>query len=536
LLLLFSLSYPADGATVGFKAAVNYPVGTAPCAVTSADFNGDGKADLAVANSGILNFVAIDDGGISVLLGNGDGTFQPANSFTAGKNPRALAASDFNRDGKADLVLIDGSGVGVLLGNGDGTFGPLTYFPTASFPHSLSVSDFDNDNIPDLVVAASSLSVLLGNGDGTFQSHVDYSGSGGSIVVADVNGDGKLDVILSGIGIAVLLGNGDGSFQSAIFSSGPSFSVALVAADFNLDGKPDIAVSFNNLLAKLSGTVVMTGNGDGTFQSPPSTDLQSFGVMSAGDFNGDNKADLVIVSGAANVSGTANVFLGNGDRTFQSALSFAVGTGPYSVLEADFNHDKAPDLAVTNSADNAVSVLLNTTGADFSISASAPTPGTVSRGQSSTSTVTLNHQNTFDNPVEFSCSVQPAQSAPTCSFNPNSVTFDANGNAAATLTISTGAAAASLVPSSTRHDSLAFRFGWLPIVGFAFMGVGFGSRLSIKRKLTVCLLGGILSCGLILQAACGGGSSGPRSQTYTVTVTGVSGSTQHSTTTTLTVQ
>jgi hypothetical protein len=77
--------------------------------------------------------------------------------------PRALAASDFNRDGKDDLVLIDSSGVGVLLGNGDGTFGPVTYFPTASLPHSLAVSDFDNDNIPDLVVPASSLSVLLGN-------------------------------------------------------------------------------------------------------------------------------------------------------------------------------------------------------------------------------------------------------------------------------------------------------------------------------------------------------------------------------------
>ena len=531
LLLPFSLSYPADGATVEFQAAVNYPVGTAPRAVAFADFNGDGKADLAVANIGNA---AGDDGSVSILLGNGDGTFQPASNITAGKNPRALAASDFNRDGKADLAIIDSTGVGVLLGNGDGTFGPVTYFPTASFPHSLSVSDFDHDNIPDLVVAASSLSVLLGNGDGTFQSHVDYSGSGSSIVVADVNGDGKLDVILSGNGIAVLLGNGDGSFQSVIFSSGPIFSVALVAADFNLDGMTDIAVSFDNLLSRSSGTVVMPGNGDGTFQSPPSTDLQSFGVMSAGDFNGDNKADLVIVSGVANVSGAANVFQGKGDRTFQSAVSFAVGTGPYSVLEADFNHDKAPDLAVTNSADNTVSVLLNTSGADFSISASAPTPGSVSRGQSSTSTVTLNHQNAFDNPVEFSCSVQPAQSAPTCSFNPNSVTFDANGNATATLTISTGAAAVSVVPS-TRQDSLAFRFGWLPIVGFAFMGVGFGCRLSIKRKLTVCLLGGILFSALILQGACGG-SSGPRSQIYTITVTGASGSTQHSTTVPITVR
>jgi hypothetical protein len=530
LFLLFSLSNPANAATVAFKPAVTYPVGTAPFAVASGDFNGDGKMDLAVANAG--NVAAGDDGSVSMLLGNGDGTFQPANNISAGKNPFVIQAADLNRDGKADLVLIDSSGVGVLLGNGDGTFGPVTYFPTASSPVSLAVADLDNDNIPDLVVAASSLSVLLGNGDGTFQSHVDYSGPALSVLVTDVNGDGKLDVIFSKFGIRVLPGNGDGSFQSAIFSSGPTFSGALVAADFNLDGKTDIAVGYGSLFGQ-PGILVMQGNGDGTFGS--STNLQLSGSMSAADFNGDNKADLVIVSGVANVSGAANVLLGNGDRTFQSALSFSVGIGRYSVLEVDFNHDKAPDLAVTNSADNTVSVLLNTTGADFSISASAPTPGTVSRGQSSTSTITLDHLNAFDNPVALTCSVQPAQSAPTCSFNPNSVTFDTNGKATATLTISTGAAAASLAPS-IRHDSLVFLFGWLPIVGFAFMGVGFGSRLSIKRKLTVCLLGGILFSGLILQAACGGGSSGPRSQAYTITVTGTSGSTQHSTTTTLTVQ
>jgi hypothetical protein len=90
LLLSFSLSNPANAATVGFKPGVTYPVGTGPRAVVAGDFNGDGKADLAVANSGVLNSVLIDDGGISVLLGNGDGTFQPANNLNAGKNPRAL--------------------------------------------------------------------------------------------------------------------------------------------------------------------------------------------------------------------------------------------------------------------------------------------------------------------------------------------------------------------------------------------------------------------------------------------------------------
>jgi hypothetical protein len=531
LRLVLSLGNLAHAATIAFQTAVNYRVGTGPRAVAFADFNGDGQLDLAVANSGVLNSVVIDDGGISVLLGNGDGTFQAAKSFTAGKNPFALAASDFNRDGKSDLVLIDGSGVGVLLGNGDGTFGPVTYFPTASGPHSLAVADLDGDNIPDLVVAASSLSVLLGNGDGTFQSHVDYPGPAGSVAVTDVNGDGKLDVILSPFGIRVLLGNGDGSFQSAILSLGPTFSDALAAADFNLDGKPDVAVGFNNLLGKASGTVVMTGNGAGVFQLPQSANLPSHGPMSVADFNGDNQPDLVIASG-----GTANVFLGNGDSTFQSALSVAVGTDPSSAAIADCNQDKAPDLAITNSADNTVSVLLNTTGADFSISTSALNPGTVSRGQSSTSTVTLNRLNPFDNPVELTCSVQPAQAAPTCALDRGSVTFDSKGSATATLTIHTVAVTASLVPQSPFRDSRPIQVLWLPVAGFAVLGTGFGSRLSINRKLTACVLGGILFGGLILQAACGGGSSGPGSQAYTITVTGTSGSTQHSTTTTLTVQ
>src|SRR5438445_7362816 len=217
LLFLLSGVRPANSATVGFQSAVSYTVGTAPRAVASGDFNDDGKMDLAVANSG--NPSVGDDGNVSILLGNGDGTFQAASNITAGKNPFAIAAADFNGDGRADLVLIDSSGVGLLLGNGDGTFGPVTYFPTANGPVSLAVADFDGDNKPDLVVAASSLSVLLGNGDGTFQTHVDYSGSGaGSVVIADVNGDGKVDIInAAGTTLAaVLLGNGDGTFQNAV--------------------------------------------------------------------------------------------------------------------------------------------------------------------------------------------------------------------------------------------------------------------------------------------------------------------------------
>ena len=189
---------------------------------------------------------------------------------------------------------------------------------------------------------------------------------------------------------------------------------------------------------------------------------------------------------------------------------------------------------VTNSPDNNISVLLNSTGADFSISASAATPATVSRGQSATSTVTLSHQNTFDNPVALTCSVQPTQSAPTCSIDPNSVTFDANGNATATLTMSTDAATASLAPSSLRDDAHPLQFLWLPMAGLALIGTSLDRRRSNAKKVTGVVLGALLLGGLIFQAACG--ESGPRSQTYTVTITGTSQSTQHSTTLKLVVQ
>jgi FG-GAP-like repeat len=381
--------------------------------------------------------------------------------------------------------------------------------------------DLNGDQHLDLVVANSidhSFSVLLGNGDGTFQPPVAYTvqGEPQSVFAADLTGDGRKDlVVFGGYLVSNWFGNGDGTFR---FGSSSTTRYGILVGDFNGDkiddlvARPFVLCIFNCKpvapLLWLSGT-----------SEPPFPVGQ--GVVAAGDFDGDGKLDLV---------GIGAISPGNGDGTFQPQISLPVSDSEAQVL--DVNGDGAPDLVLIQQ--NAINLLVNT-GTDFSISASALNPGTLSTGQSANSSLTLKLLSNFDNPVALTCAVQPAQTgAPTCSLSSSSVTFDASGEASATLTISAGSSGAAVNHYRPFSKSSSL---WFPMAGFAFLATGFGVGTSRRRHFVVLLIGAVLFIGIILQTACGGGSNSvPKSTADTITITGTAASVQHSTTVSLTLQ
>jgi hypothetical protein len=370
------LTAGAAGAQASFTAPQSFATGDTPEAVVSADFNNDSKADLAVANIGANSGLLSDN--VSVLLGNGDGTFGTAKNFNVGDGPLHLTSADFNGDSKADLAVanIRSDNVSVLLGNGDGTFGAAQNFGGVDGPFSVSSADFNGDSKADLAVAyngaltiTGGVSVRLGNGDGTFGAAQNF-GAGSqptSVSSADFNGDSKVDLATANAGsdnVSVLLGNGDGTFGAAQnfgAADGPWF---VTSADFNGDSKVDLATANAPSIvsgASVPGNVsVLLGNGNGTFGT-----AQNFGAgntpvyLASADFDGDSKVDL---AAANNLSHNVSVLSGNGDGTFGTAQNFAAGISPSSLVGGLFNNDSEVDLAVTNETfSGTVSVLLNNT-------------------------------------------------------------------------------------------------------------------------------------------------------------------------------
>ncbi len=551
LLAVFSLSVVAHG-SAKFKTAVSYAVGTKPSAAAVGDFNGDGKLDIAVVNSGDASVG--ENGGLSILMGNGDGTFQSAMNFSAGNNPGSVAVGDFDGDGKADLAVQrlgngnnDSGDVTIFISNGDGTFKKGQVFTSVVLPSSLVTADFDSDGTLDLAAFQQTfglVKVFLGKGDGTFSAPTAYATPSTSVAkkleVLDFNRDGKKDIAVTGFGGggSILIGNGDGTFQAGTsLGTYQTFDSLEFVADFNHDGNVDAILTHCILSGwppKSNCTEqAQLNNGNGTISPAPVIAALMNQTTTPGDFDGDGNPDM---AGVASGSSPLAIFAGNGDGSFQQPVTFPASSALSAVaLSADLNNDSAPDLISIN-IDNTISVILNS-GTDFSISATPLIPGSIGAGQSAASTVGLDLLNLFNNPVSLSCSVQPAQAgAPTFSLSSNSVTFDSSGKASATLTITAGSSAASLIPSPFRGHLSNLGFLWMPIAAFAFLGAGFGVDLSRRRRALIVPLAAVLFSGLATQLACGGGASGPKATGYTVTITGISGATQHSTSVNVTAQ
>jgi hypothetical protein len=323
-----------------------------------ADFNKDGKLDLAVTSNSTNS--------VYILLGKGDGSFELPVTYTTPSYPIGIVAEDFNRDGHIDLAMADtyGNDVYLMLGNGDGTFLPGTSFPAGEVPIELVAGDFNGDGFLDLAVSdgpdcgCAYMSVLLGNGDGTFQAPNTISIEGaGPIVAGDFNGDHKLDVAIDDGLVTIFLGNGDGTFKPSVDYGSDGSAGAFAAGDFNRDGLVDFVITnFNGNNATNISTLL--GNGDGTFGrvATYSTGQAPQGIVSA-DFNGDGKPDLATVNAYDN---TVSVLLGTGAGKFAQAVNYGVSGGQYgAIVAADFNGDGRPDLATLNYTAGTVSVVLN---------------------------------------------------------------------------------------------------------------------------------------------------------------------------------
>ncbi|MEA2031279.1 MAG: FG-GAP-like repeat-containing protein [candidate division Zixibacteria bacterium] len=348
-----------------FDTRIDYAVGDGPSSVFSADFNGDGYNDLATANW--------DSDNVSILLGNGDGTFQSAVNYAVGYGSNSVFSADFDGDGNNDLATANyySDNVSILLGNGDGTFQSAVNYAVGDGPYSVFSADFNGDGYNDLATANDSsdnVSILLGNGDGTFQSAVNYAVGDGpeSVFSTDFDGDGNNDLATANFysnNVSILLGNGDGTFQSAVNYAVGDTPHSVFSVDFNGDGNNDLATANSGNLGNPGDVSILLGNGDGTFQSAVNyaVGYSPRSVFSA-DFNGDGDNDLATANSEDwENPGDVSILLGNGDGTFQSAVNYAVGRWPNSVFSADFDGDGDNDLATANENSHNVSILLNQT-------------------------------------------------------------------------------------------------------------------------------------------------------------------------------
>ncbi len=342
-----------------FYLFASYEVGKNPTSVSTADFNQDGLTDLITTNIG--------NNSLSVLFGNGDGSFAPHVLLHTGKEPRDLALNDFNQDGRLDIaVACSGSDeIALFLGREDGSFLPGRRYAIHRTPVSITTGDFNGDKEPDLVVALRNdkVKVLLGNGDASFRegTQYEYGDTPTSIASTDLNGDGKLDLAVANGGpmssaVSIWLGNGDGTFRAPVDYRTGKRPLAVDFSDFNNDHRIDLLV----VNGEMDTFTVFLGNGDGTFEDGKESGADAGPVYGlARDFNGDHFADVAIVNLQ---SSDLSILYGRGDGTFRyPPKNYRTKGGPFAIasLTLTANQVGEPALVTADNGAGSISVFLH---------------------------------------------------------------------------------------------------------------------------------------------------------------------------------
>jgi hypothetical protein len=337
----------------------DFSVGKNPTSIRASDFNGDGFADLITSN--------IQGNSLSLLLGNGDGSFQDQTIISACQEPRNVAVDDFNLDHFSDLVVAcsgDNHAL-VFLGQGNGTFLRGAQYLVHRTPVSIATGDFNEDFLPDLAVALRNdkIQVLFGMGNGNFRLGplYEYGDTPTSVATADLNGDKHWDLAVSNGGpmshaVSIWLGLGDGTFQAPTDYRTGKRPLGVSFADFNTDRALDLLV----INGEMNTITVFLGNGDGTFQAGKQSGGDAgpnFGV--AQDFDGDKVPDVAVVNIQ---SGSISLLFGKGDGTFQyPPRHYPTPHAPFALTTLSIATDRGeePGLAVVNNASSNVSIFLH---------------------------------------------------------------------------------------------------------------------------------------------------------------------------------
>jgi hypothetical protein len=496
-LLVLSVSSFAQSFT-----QTDYAVGSNPKGIASADFNRDGVADIAVTNSA--------SGSVSILLGRGDGSLGTASTVAVATSPSEVVSADFNGDGIADLAVA-ASSVTILLGNGDGTFRRSDVAVNSS---SITAADFNGDGKLDLAVTSGGkVQILLGKGDGTFTPGASLQADVPFVVVraADLNRDGVVDLAIGACcqgtdvtygAFFTAIGKGDGTFTVAK-AFDQSDGTKLTVADVTGDGLPDLVIAYQGCHTPCAGVEVATNQGGTTFQRFGGEELGTLnyagpGQAAVANFNGKIQVAVPFGPGDYTTNGHGSVldkvliFTVGSDGKFTSQGDYAIGKdyGALGIVAADFNHDGKPDLAVTDYRVGKVTVLLNDSSAkpDFALTSNTP-PQTVKAGDKTQYNYVLEATNGQLPQIQLSCSGLPPGA--TCSFDNLSLGQVTNG----WVTIQTTARTTGAL--HTNH----FMF-FAVVLPFGFV------RLPSGRRRPIVYVGVLLLVfAVMVQTGCAGGAA-----------------------------